>query len=47
MSLIYMQSTIENFIEKNRINEVTGDMETIELEDDKGNLINKYYKLKI
>ena len=42
-----MQSTIENFIEKNRINEVTGDMETIELEDDKGNLINKYYKLKI
>ena len=37
MSLIYMQSTIENFIEKNRINEVTGDMETIELEDDKGN----------
>jgi len=47
MSLIYMQSTIENFIEKNRINEVTGDMETIELEDDKGNLISKYYKLKI
>jgi len=42
-----MQSTIENFIEKNRINEVTGDMETIELEDDKGNLISKYYKLKI
>ena len=42
-----MQSTIENFIEKNRINEVTGDMENIELEDDKGNLINKYYKLKI
>ena len=44
MKVIYMQSTIDKFIEKNRIGEVTGDPETIELTDDKNKVINKYYK---
>lgn len=44
MSIIYMQSTIDNFFNKNRINEVVGNPEIVELTDDKNNVINKYYK---
>ncbi len=44
MGIIYMQSTIDNFINKGRINEVVGDPEIVELKDDKDNVINKYYK---
>ena len=44
MSIIYMQSTIDNFITKNRVSEVTGDPEVVELTDDKDRVISKYYK---
>ena len=44
MSIIYMQSTIDNFITKNRVGEITGDPEVVELTDDKDRVINKYYK---
>ena len=41
-----MQSTIDNFINKGRINEVVGDSEIVELTDDKDRVINKYYKFE-
>ena len=46
MPVIYMQSTIDNFVNKGRINEVIGNPEIIELTDDKDNIITKYYKFE-
>ena len=41
-----MQSTIDNFINKGRINEVVGTPEIVELTDDKDRVISKYYKIE-
>ena len=42
-----MQSTIDNFIQKDKINIIEGNPEIIELTNDKGEIISKYYKLTI
>ena len=50
MSLIYMQSTIDNMLTnyQDKINDlnVLGEPEPVELIDDKGNVLNKYYIFK-
>lgn len=43
MKVIYMQPTIDNFINKGRIHQLVGDPKIVELTDDKGNIKNKYY----
>ena len=42
-----MQSTIDNFIQKDRINVIEGTPDIVELTNDKGEVTNKYYKLNI
>lgn len=46
MAIIYMQSTIDNFIKKGRINEIKGDAQSMELKDEEGKIITKYYKFE-
>ena len=50
MSLIYMQSTIDNMLtnHQDKINALNalGEPEPVELTDDEGNILNKYYIFK-
>jgi hypothetical protein len=50
MSLIYMQSTIDNMLTnyQDKMNDLNslGEPEPVELIDDKGNVLNKYYIFK-
>lgn len=50
MSLIYMQSTIDHILtnHQDRMNDLNalGEPELVELVDDKGNVLNKYYIFK-
>ena len=50
MSLIYMQSTIDHMLTnyQDKINDLNalGEPEPVELIDDKGNVLNKYYIFK-
>lgn len=44
MSVIYMQQTIDNFINKGRIGEVQGIFDEVELLDGDGKVKTKYHK---
>ena len=50
MSLIYIQSTIDNMLTnyQDKMNDLNslGEPEPVELIDDKGNVLNKYYIFK-
>lgn len=50
MSLIYMQSTIDNMLinHQDKMNDLNalGDPEPVELLDDQGNVLNNYYIFK-